>query len=181
MFLGPRVGYLMINDYEARPYYGLDFEVMASDRIGLHYSVLFGAGYFHMPIGPMAGVVTGGLVMTLGVNAADDIDDLGAALGIGGVVFLLTAAIPESVHFHIPINKEITLVPYVSPLQLEFVRATRGEDTFMGGGLGCRVNILKNNSKAGVRISPNVEYKIHYADNLHPGLSGGLTMAFRLN
>lgn len=172
VFLSARMGHLEIQDFGPRVYGGLELEFMVRDRIGIHYSLLLGKNYFHMPLGPVAGVFTG---IAVGLFAYKS-DSTKTGVGLGVIVGLLTAIIPEGISYTIPLSKRSYLAPYISPLQFEYLKTDGGQDAFAGGGLGLRFHQYVKSGK--LRFSPYFEYKIHYNKNPHPGFSTGLNFSF---
>jgi hypothetical protein len=159
ILISPGIGQLHIDVFNPRNYGGIEFEKCLGEHVGIHYSVLFGADYFHMPVGILVGAVGGVLGLVSGA----------------GFIFFLTAAVPEGVSFYIPLGDKTTLSPYISPLQLEFVRKRIvDEDTFVGGAVGVKLHQSLN---ADWLFSPFVEYKIHYVEAVHPGISAGLKIS----
>jgi hypothetical protein len=173
VFLAARMGHLEINGFGPRVYGGIELEFMIADNFGIHYSILFGKEYFHMPLAPVGGILTGLLV-----GSAFKSDSTRNGVGIGIIIGLLTALIPEGISYTIPVAKRFYIAPYVSPLQFEYLKSDNGQDAFAGGALGLRVHQYFN--AGSFRLSPYFEYKIHYSENIHPGFSTGLNFALKL-
>lgn len=173
-FLSAKTGYLSINDFDARFYGGIELDAMVNDRIGIHYSILFGKDYFHMPLAPIGGWFAG---LAVGMAASDSSKTFGG-LGAGLLVGIITSIIPEGISYNIPINDELTIAPYISPLQFEYLKTGGGQDSFAGGGIGLRLHKTIDNNR--FRISPYFEYKMHYHSDLHNGISAGLNFSANL-
>gem|GEM_PF-3355659 len=94
---------------------------------------------------------------------------------------LILGIIPESIGYNFPLNDRAIVTPYLSPLQFEFIREKRADpgNIFAGGGIGCRMHFLTKNEA--LRLSPHVEYKIHYAQPTHYGISAGISCYVRIN
>lgn len=171
VYIGARVGRLAIEDYTPRMYGGLDIDVQFENNFGIQYSLLGGKGYFHMPLGAPIGVALG-IIISSARNNNDS-----SRIGFGVLIGVLTAIIPESFSYNIPIHEGLSIAPYVSPLQFEFLKNGVEKGTwYAGGGAGLRLHIYSNDRR--VRLTPYVEYKIHYASNIHNGLSFGGCLSF---
>ena len=166
IYFGARAGYLSIEDYAPRTYGGLELDVMVTDKIGIHYSILFGEEYFHMPLAPVGGFFV--------AAAVSDIDE---GFGFGLLLGAITAIIPEGVSYNIPLGENSGFAPYISPLQFEYVPSGEG-NTYPGGAIGLRYHQYVG--KKLFRVSPMVEYKVHYNKNPHLGISAGLNIALQL-
>ena len=163
-----------VDYFTPRAYGGIEFDLLAWEKVGIHYSLLFGDNYFHMPIAPIGGFLLGAFI------AGSEDDDGENRLGVGLVVGLLTSIIPEGISLNIKVNDQIAFAPYISPLQFEYIRndSKTKDDTFAGGGIGLRYHHYSYNQK--FRISPYIEYKIHYNKNTHPGISAGLNLSYKV-
>jgi len=170
-YLAARSGYLSINDYTPRGYGGLELDILAWEKVGIHYSLLFGEKYVHMPLAPVGGVF-------LGLAVAGTEDSTGNnRIGPGLVLGLLTAIIPEGISYNIKLSEKSGLAPYISPLQFEYLKGD-GQDSYAGGAVGLRYHQYLGDKQ--FRISPAIEYKIHYNKNSHGGISAGLNIAYQL-
>jgi len=170
-YLTARSGYLSINEYTPRGYGGLELDILAWEKVGIHYSLLFGEKYFHMPLAPLGGVF-------LGLAIAGTEDSTGNnRIGPGLVLGLLTAIIPEGISYNIKLSEKSGLAPYISPLQFEYLKGD-GQDSYAGGAVGLRYHQYLADKQ--FRISPAIEYKIHYNKNSHGGISAGLNIAYQL-
>ena len=166
-------GYLNINDYAPRGYGGLELDLLVGEKVGIHYSLLFGEKYFHMPLAPFGGVFVGLAI----ANKTKDDSTSTSKIGLGALIGILTAIIPEGISYNIKLNETSGLAPYISPLQFEYIKSV-GQDSYAGGAIGLRYHqYFSDNS---FRISPSIEYKIHYSSPAHGGLSAGLNFAFKL-
>ena len=174
-FLSIKGGYINIDDFTPRGYGGIEFDLLAWEKVGIHYSLLFGDNYFHMPIAPIGGFLAGIAV------AATENDSTGEnRVGAGLIVGLLTSIIPEGISLNIKVNDQIAFAPYISPLQFEYIRndSKTKDDSFAGGAIGLRYHHYYYNQQ--FRISPYMEYKIHYSKNTHPGISAGLNLSYKV-
>ena len=173
-YLSIKGGYINIDDFTPRAYGGIEFDLLAWEKVGIHYSLLFGDNYFHMPIAPIGGFLLGAII------AGSEDEDGENRLGVGLVVGLLTAIIPEGISFNIKVNDQIAFAPYISPLQFEYIRndSKTKDDSFAGGAIGLRFHHYYYNSQ--FRISPYMEYKIHYNKYTHPGISAGLNLSYKV-
>ena len=167
---------MQLESFTGRAYGGLELDVMATDRINLHYTFQFGEKYVHTPLAPYGGVFVGLLI-------GNTEDSTGSKKIGAGILFgLLTAIIPEGIGYSFPINDHSVIAPYVSPLQFEFLKRRDqkgGTDSYAGGGIGMKWHLLVADSK--FRVTPYAEYKIHYHKDLHPGVSYGLNVAMNLS
>jgi len=177
IFLGARIGHLKMDDYTARNYVGLELDIKYANNLGIQYSMLAGKNYFHMPVGPPAGFLLGLIIITTS-RASKDSTKTGVGLGV--VLGILTTLIPESVSYNIGITKKVSICPYVSPLQLDFLKNKSKDDGSWSAGLGAgsRVHLYFNDRKT--RVSPYFEYKMHYRSDTPTGYTFGLNLAKRL-
>ena len=172
-YVAVKGGYLNINDYAPRGYGGLELDILAGEKVGIHYSILFGQKYFHMPLAPFGGVFVG---FAIANNTKEDSTSTGK-IGLGALIGILTAIIPEGISYNIELNDHAGLAPYISPLQFEYLKSS-GQDSFAGGAIGIRYHQYVNDNT--MRISPSVEYKIHYHNPAHGGISAGINFAYRI-
>ncbi len=176
VFAGARLGYLTLDGFNPRVYGGADLEVMVSDKIGIQYSFLGGKEYFHMPLAPF-----GGLFVGLAIGSTEN-DSTGKRNVGAGILFgLLTAIIPEGVSYNIPLESmNSSIAPYISPLQFEYIKSpsqSGGQDSYAGGAVGLRYNYFLGR----IRLSLNAEYKIHYHNPVHGGISAGFGLGYNLS
>lgn len=174
-FVSIKTGQIDLADYTPRFYVGAELDFNFESGFGIHYSLLFGKKYFHMPLAPIGGAFVG-----LAIIGGSGSDTTSRKWGAGILIGLLTAAIPEGIHYNIKVSDAFAITPYISPLQFEYIgRNTRsgGQDSFAGGGIGARFHFYLG----GARISPYAEYKIHYHKYIHNGYSAGINVAMKLN
>jgi hypothetical protein len=174
-YLSLRTGQVNLEDYTPRFYGGVELDVMVSDNIGIHYSVLFGEKYFHMPLAPF-----GGLFVGLAIGGSRDSTD-SRRIGAGILFGLLTAIIPEGISYNFKVNDAMGVAPYISPLQFEYIinkGQDSGQDSYAGGGVGIRLHMYL--SEGSIRMSPFAEYKIHYSRNVHNGYSVGINFTKKI-
>lgn len=178
VFFGARGGHLDIDGFGPRAFSGFDVEYMFATHLSVHWSVQFGEDYFHMPLGPVGGIFAGLAVAASSANR--DTTDTSKGIGTGLFVGLLTSFIPEGMAVHVPITPKSAISPYISPLQFEFIRRAKGQDSFAGGAAGMRLHFYADRKYTSyqIRITPFVEYKIHYHSDTHPGFIAGGSIAF---
>jgi len=174
-YVGARVGLLAVEGYNTRLYGGLELDLEFENNLGIQYSLLGGKGYFHMPIGAPAGLLLGLIIS----NSRPNADTTKNNAGLGVFIGVLTALIPESISYDIALDDNLSIAPYISPLQLEFLKNGVEQGIwYAGGGAGVRLHIYTRNKRA--RLTPYAEYKIHYASNLHEGFSFGGCLSFAI-
>ncbi len=176
-FLGARFGHLEMDNYDARNYGGLELDVQFANNFGIQYSLLSGKNYFHMPMGPAVGLFLGLAI----ANPTPLNDSTNDRVGLGVLLGLLTAIIPESFSYTIPLNDQFSISPYISPFQLEFIKNEGVEDGdwHAGLGAGARVQMYFNEHK--FRLSPYFEYKMYYAEHIPQGYTYGLNFSARIS
>jgi hypothetical protein len=174
IYVGARLGRLDIDNFSPRPYYGIDIDAQLGNNFAFQWSILAGQNYFHMPLGPPIGYIVGLSI----ANTPTHPDSTSDKVFLGIVFGILTALIPESVSYEFRIHQNLSLAPYVSPLQLEFIKDFDDpeREVFAGGGLGLRTHFYLVNDK--LRLTPYCEYKIHYTSAVNGGLSYGLCFSF---
>lgn len=165
-----------VDQFEPRYFGGVAFDYMATENVGLHWSVGFGKDYFHMPAGPIGGLFGGFWVGSKVANG--DSAESGDGIVIGLIAFVVGAVVPEGVSYNVKVSDQFYVAPYVNPLQIDFMRADQGQDTFFGGSVGVRTNLLVGKSRA--KLSPFVEYKMLYSRPGSPGFSAGLSWSLLL-
>lgn len=176
-YFGVRFGYLKMDNYTPRNYGGIEFDIQFENNVGIQYSFLGGENYFHMPLAPPFGFIAG----LAAANSGSVTDSTTNKFGLGVLVGVLTAIIPESVSYNIPLSDNFSLCPYISPLQLEFLK-NEGDESgnwAAGLGIGTRLHTYLGNRK--FRASPYVEYKIHYQQDAPQGFTFGLNCAVRMS
>ena len=181
-YISIKSGYLNMKFFEPKIYGGLTLDILAWEKVGIHYDLLFGKKYFHMPLAPFGGAA-------LGVIIASSEDSTGEnRLGLGLLVGAITAIIPEGISYNLKLSHPSTLSPYVSPLQYESIGklATLNNNQnaslmydYAGGGVGLRYHQYLSNNK--IRISPSFEYKIYYSKPFKDGFSAGISAGLCLN
>ncbi len=169
-FLSPRIGYLNIDGFNPQPYIGIELDYMVSDKVGIHYSLLFGQKYFHMPLAPIGGAFIGIAI----AKAASESDTTRSGMGIGLFVGLLTAIIPEGISYTTRVSSKLYIAPYVSPLQFEVLN----KEAFAGGAIGLRFHRYFHSEK--IRLSPYFEIKKYYGTTPHLGFSTGASLSFAI-
>ena len=180
-YISIKSGYLNMKFFEPKIYGGLSLDILAWDKVGIHYDLLFGEYYFHMPLAPFGGAA-------LGVIIASSEDSTGEnRLGLGLLVGAITAIIPEGISYNFKLSNSSTLSPYISPLQYESIgklvtlnnQNASVKYDYAGGGVGLRYHQYLTNYK--IRISPSFEYKIYYSKPFKDGFSAGISVGLCLN
>lgn len=175
-YISARFGHLKMEGYTPRQYGGVELDFQFENYMGIQYSFLGGKNYYHMPLAPPIGFWAG-LAATNSVPLTDTTID---RFGLGVFIGILTAIVPESVSYEIPFNYNFSVSPYISPLQLEFLKNKGNEkgDWSAGLGIGSRLHLYLNQGK--LRVSPFFEYKIHYKNGIPKGYTFGLNIAARI-
>lgn len=176
-YLGFKFGHLEMDNYDGRNYGGLELDIEYESHFGIQYSMLSGKNYFHMPMGPAAGLLLGLVI----VNSKPLNDSTINRVGLGIILGLITTIIPESFSYNVPIHDNFSIAPYISPMQLDFLK-NEGDlegEWYPGLGLGTRFHVYLNDRK--FRLSPYAEYKIHYSDQVPKGYTFGLNFAARVS
>ena len=176
-YFGVRVGYLSMDNYTPKKYGGIEFDFQFDNNVGIQYSFLAGKNYFHMPLAPSFGYIAG-LTAAAAVPESDEGTD---RVAIGIIVGLITTIIPESISYNIPLNDNFSVCPYISPLQLDFLKneGNAEGDWIAGLGVGSRLHVYLYDRK--FRVSPYFEYKIHYRQDAPQGYTFGLNLAARMS
>lgn len=175
VYLSGKMARLDIKDYTPRLAYGAQLDVMATNRLGLHWSILGGSRYVHANAAPIAGVTIGTFFAALGTPSNNNV-------GVGIVMAILISAIPEGVSYEMNLSPQVSIAPYISPLQMDFIRnenQVSGADTFIGLGVGTSLNKYIIDGR--VKASIFGEGKVHYNNPGHPGLFYGFSIGYRLN
>ncbi len=170
-FLSVKSGILNLNNYSQRNAIGINLDIMVTDNVGIHYDFLIGEKHFHGPAAPIGGGIVMGWML-------ENSNEFWGPFVIG----VLLSVIPEGVSYNINLNPTISLSPYVSPLQFDYIRnADRptGTDSFVGCGLGFKTNLLLLEKK--IRIAPFGEYKMHYHRNKNAGWFAGIALGWNFN
>lgn len=176
VYVSGTAAFVDLDGFTSRWSGGVQLDAMITDKWSIHYNILGGKRYFHMPLAPFGGVFVG---LAIGSTT----DSTGSRKIGAGILFgLLTAIIPEGIAYNIHMNNNLVLSPYISPLEFEYITNNSqkgGTDSYAGGGVGLRSHFLLMNGK--FRVSPFAEYKIHYAKNIHNGTLLGVQIGMRLN
>ena len=177
VFLGARFGHLDIENYNQRNYGGVELDVVFDNNLGMHYTILGGKGYFHMPVAPVVGFLLG-LALT---NDEPPTDSTESNNGLGLFIGILTSLIPEAISYTIPLSEQFSVAPYIAPLQFEYLKNVGDEegDPYIGGGAGVKVHFFSMERR--LRLSSYFEYKIHYNSPINKGYSAGLNIAWKIN
>lgn len=107
------------DDFLPKAYFGINPQIMLSPYVGLNYSFGFGKDYGHIPF------FGGGAWSSLAASL--DSDD-------AVCILVLLALMPEGFSFHIPINNQLKISPYINFMGSERLKNTYGDftDTFRG-------------------------------------------------
>ena len=171
-YLGYKVGHLKMNNFSERRVQGIQLDVIFPEsKLGIHYDLLWGKRYFHMPAAPIGGLKVGTAI----AGSSDTI----SRRTIGLIVGLLLAAVPEGISYNAKIGETLELAPYISPLQYVDIN-DRGEEyvSSLAGSLGVRFNIFFFSRK--FRFSPFIESQLLYKTGNYHGASFGVTASFRV-
>lgn len=139
--------------------YGINASYFLTDRWSMEYSISyvvdpFGPNYFKLYGG---GAVAGFGAIYASNNNFDD--------GYWALL-LLTAVIPEGVSYHIPINDNVAISPYVNLLTVDL------SSTYwrMSNTLGARVNLVVKDK---LNLAPFAYTTVQYRGNSVGGSVGG--------
>ncbi len=177
VFLGARIGHLKMDDYTARNYVGLELDIKYANNLGIQYSLLAGKNYFHMPVGPPVGFLLGLIIISTSRASKDSTK---SGVGLGVALGILTTIIPESVSYNIAITNRVSICPYISPMQLDFLKNKSNADGSWSAGLGAGSRLHVYFSDRKTRVSTYFEYKMHYRSDVPTGYTFGLNLAKRL-
>ena len=148
-------GHLDMDSYGPRGYGGIEIDVQFHNGLGLQYRFLVGSKYFHMPAGAALGVLAAGSIL----ESADSL-----TFGKGVIAVILSAAgvvLPEGISYTVQAHENVSIAPYLNPLQLEFIK--RGDEKgiwYGGGSAGARINFHLN--EGNLRLSAFYEVKAYY-------------------
>ena len=168
--------------YEPKIYSGISLDILAWEKVGIHYDLLFGKKYFHMPLAPLGGGALGFFIASL----KDSTDQ--ARPGLGLILGIITSLIPEGISYNIQLSNSSTISPFVSPLQYESIGElitlnnninASVKYNYAGGGVGLRYHQYLSKNK--IRISPSFEYKIYYSKPFKDGFSASISVGLCLN
>ena len=158
-----------------RELYGLEVEYLATDWLGLNYTVYANEEVFHMP---------GGIVAALGAFSLLSCSS-GAAADIDSEILLYALAIPEGLSFNLQMVNNIYLTPYINPLGLEYAFGEDSEgmkfedQVFMTGAGGVKLKGFMNIAdKTSIVLSAFAESHTQYVANKQYGLRAGVGLGF---
>jgi hypothetical protein len=172
VYFGYKLGYLNMNSFSERRVQGLQLDIVYPDNhLGIHYEILWGKRYFHMPAGPVGGYY-------LGKFLVEAVDSNSKGRGLGLLVALASIALPEGISYNVKVNERFEFAPYLSPLQFVDIN-DKGKEyaTAMAGSLGVRFNFY--NSDRTLRFSPFIEGQLLYKKGDYSGMSFGATASVR--
>ncbi len=144
----------MFNDFTSYREFSVDVQYFVTDRISLNYPVSVSREYIHVP-------------------ASVPIIVASAACFYGDLELLYMLLIPEGVSFHFPIQRFVTISPYINPLGFEYYYNSEIEEWYMTSAVGAKANITPTSPLV---IAPFAEYKIDYGHRagVRAGISVGL-------
>ena len=144
---------------------GIEVEYMVSDNVGLNYSMYAGDGVFHMPAGPVVGLV----VLCAVASASGDIDP---------EVLPYIFAIPEGVTFNINVAPNTYVSPYINPLGLEYHEYPEQQSRFfLMGSTGVKMKMfMPFGDNVHVVFSGFAETQLEYKEAQKLGLRAGISM-----
>lgn len=170
--VGLSTGYTKMRIYEGKVFGGVNLNFEFDNNWGVHYSLLFGKRYIHMPLSPMLGIVAAGYSLN---SSSSDSEDVNQRLKDALIVVVLVSMIPESVSYRIPLNSQLELAPYVSPLQLDIYYGESFHPIF---AVGSKIHF--NIEALSARISPYFEYKFEYGNINNWAIGTGLEFSIAL-
>ena len=100
IFVGARFGHLVMEDFTARNYGGIELDIQFENNVGIQYSLLAGNRYFHMPVGLPVGLAVG---LAVG-NYTRWGDSSFFGVGLGVVFGIATAIIPETISYNVVVH-----------------------------------------------------------------------------
>lgn len=176
VYAGVNYGRFNFSGYTPRNYGGLNLDIQFESNLGLHYNISFARDYFHMP-------AVGALGFQLGVHVASSkksTDTTNDKIGLGIAIAILGMLIPEGVYYNFQVNDGLSFAPYINPLQMDFISNNSTEENrkSFSGSLGLRSHLCFSDSK--FRLSPYIEYKIHYDEKLGKGPAFGMCFSINL-
>ena len=172
VYFGYKFSHLKMNNFSERRVEGLQLDIVFPDNhLGIHYEILWGKRYFHMPAAPIGGAFLG-----FGIAGLSD-SSKGKVAGV--LIGLLLAAIPEGVSYNVEVHEMFEFAPYISPLQyVDINDKGREYASAMAGSLGVRLNFYSANRI--FRFSPFIEGQLLYKKGDYSGTSFGATASLRL-
>lgn len=183
-------GRLNIKNHIAKLAFGLEFDVLFPNNIGISYSLLFSNKYVHTTLLPVAfpyalanAIEHLAVVDTLDINTVLDNDtipseDLNNSSRIGTALLMsvMLLLIPEGINYNFRyFNDHLRVSPFINPLQVEYIR-TINKKRYFGGGIGLMINSILCNKT--LKASVYYEHKIHYHNELNPGFLTGFKIGY---
>jgi len=168
--IGLKYGRLHFEDNPDINTYGVDMQYFLTDYISLNSNFNFGKGFFHMPI----------LTYIFADVIMSDFSDVDEYDWYSLIFFT------EGVSFHLNINDNFTISPYINPLGLEYIYFPQGSDAYkfestnnmsIAFTSGIRFNAVLDDY---IMLSPYVEYKKLWFSDVS-GYAIGMTAGFCLN
>lgn len=151
------------------PYYtyGLTGEYMFGKHVGIEFSAAGGKDYFQLG--------TGAILFPLAIllSSADDGDGDSFLLFLAGLASLF-----EHTNYHIPLNKNIELVPFVSLLKIRYMyepESAYDEYIFASWSLGTKLGFRFNNN---LFINATVEGSQLYYSGRPRGIQTGIHIGY---
>ncbi len=148
--------------------YGVQMTFPIGERLGLNYKILFGHNterdfFMHSTMGSYVSV----LLLTTNGN-------------VNNIAYLtiLLCMIPEGVSFHIPLNPNFRLTPFINPLGIDY-----WHDKYSG------IDYAKGSFDIGIKptlvlfdkltVAPSLGYKILYSKTHEKGIEFGISIGYR--
>lgn len=147
---------------------GINAEVFVHENFSLNYRFAFtptgGGTFFHFNSGWVGSWNLASIAIDA-ITEEDDDTDLESSLFVAALVLF---ALPEGVSFHIPVNENATLSPFINPLGMEII-----DDTgYMTFELGLKLTSIFNENFC---VSPYFSYKTLYYNN-RSGFAAGFAI-----
>ena len=146
--------------------YGITGEYMLGKHVGIEFSVAGAKDYFHFG--------TGAILFPVALLLSGSDSD-----GDGLLLFLIgIASLFEHTNYHIPLSKNIELVPYVSLLRLRYMYQPDSEfdeEVFASWSLGTKLGFRFNNN---LFINASVEASQLYYSGRPKGIQTGIHIGY---
>jgi len=150
---------------------GITFQFFLGKRLSIDADLVMGKDYVHF--GP--GVIAIPLWI-LAFSQSDFVDN--NDLGLDGYLITLAAAVLSFEHmsYHIPVNKDLDISPYVSLLR--FKSNMQSSDKNIGDNVSFATGVHFDKYFGGFFISPYAEYTVgytHHISGFNTGVGMGIT------
>ena len=158
--------------------YGIEVEHLASDWLGLNYTLYANDDVIHMPSGFVAGLGALALLSSSSSTGAD----------IDSKILLYAFAIPEGLSFNLQVVNNVYLSPYINPLGLDYAfgkdnEGVKFENQFsITGASGIKFKGLMNIAeKTSIVLTAFAEGHTQYVADKEYGVRAGFGLGFVLN